>query len=323
MKIEKEKTEQRDDEFEQNKSESDNQKGNINQNNFNNEIKDSSQKNDLIDDDINIEMNNIQENIQSEQNPEDIKKEEIEDEFERSFQRFRKYGIKSLNYKRTLTSLFAILSVHLLIILFFIILFRSDSIKSYFDNKPIFSFILLLISLLVLLFTVIALDIVKDLRIKTPHKYIVLLILTLSMSFTWSLFDIRGSFSIAYFCAMLILFTSIALLISVKLSRVITSEYLGFFSVILAQFAGVILMVFILDITISIIEIIFCLFLTLIFGIYLDFKSQMIEKVFSTVYSKYDSIFVFLEIYVDILVIFKIIYDIFLRLFKKLISIIF
>ena len=322
MEIEKEKTEQRDDELELNKSERDSQKGNINQNNFNNQIKDNSQKNDLIDDDIIID-NNINEFSQSEQNPEDITKKEMEDEFERSFQRFLKVGMEYINCKRTLTSLFTILSVHLLIILFFIVLFRSDSIKSYFGNKQIFSFILQLISLLVLLFTVTALDIVKDLRIKTPHKYIVLLILTLSMSFTWSLFDLRGSFSIAYFCAMLILFTSIALLISVKLSRVISSGFLGFFSVILAQFAGVILMVFILNITISIIEIIFCLFLTLVFGIYLDFKNQMIEKVFATVYSEYDSIFVFLEIYVDIVTFFKIIYDIFLRLFKKLISIFF
>ena len=70
------------------------------------------------------------------------------------------------------------------------------------------------------------------------------------------------------------------------------------FAVLISQFGGFILMVFVLNI--STLEMVCCLVATLIFGIYLVYDTQVILKKYGEVYSIDDYIFASLQIYIDI-----------------------
>ena len=317
-----ENTMQKDDidsrDFAQNISENDNQenqKSNINEKSYNNQNKDkdkeNSKKNDLIDDDINIEMNNFQDNNQTEKNPENIKREKA---FENTMEFFDNF----FHYKTLMIEVYTILLIHLLIIVLFIFLVQRDLIKSFFDNRPIFSGFLHLISFLVLIYIIILLDKEEDLRIKTPEKYIMLLIITLFMSFTCGFYAVRISFPGAYFFFILLIIATITQLIIFKFSGLYINDYLSFFFMILSQIAGFIVMFFILDFSISILEIICYLFFTLMFGLYLIEKDQLDRKKIRISYSEHDFIYAFLEIYLDILLFFKIIVQLFLMLIERL-----
>lgn len=321
-----ENTTQKDDrdsrDFAQNISENDNQdnqKSNINeksyyQNKDEDKDKENSKKNDLIDDDINIEMNNIQDNNQTEQNPENIKREKSYDSFDKMMVFFDNFS----KYQNLMIKVYTMLLIHLLITVLFIFLFQRDLIKSFFDNRPIFSGFLHLISFLVLISVIILLDKEEDLRIKTPHKYIMLLIVTLFMSFTCVLYAVRISFPGAYFFFILLIIATITQLIFFKFSGLFPNDYLGCLSEILSQIAGFIVMFFILDFPISILEIICYLFLTLFFGIYLVLKDQLARKPLRISYSEHDFIYAFLQIYLDILLLFKVIVKLFLMLIERL-----
>ena len=116
-------------------------------------------------------------------------------------------------YKDFLVKVYGILSVQLFIILFFILLFQKDSIKSYFLFRPIFTWFLIIISAIGFLFTLFLLSNNDSLGKRIPYNYLTLLIITLFMSLDCGLFAVNCSFSVVLFCILLSVISSITITI--------------------------------------------------------------------------------------------------------------
>ena len=257
---------------------------NENENNF--------QNNNLINDDTNIEMNNIQNDTKYSQR---IKEDVSPEDSNRLKEQER---INYLIFKSFLGKVYGIISIQLLITLFFIFFSQRDLIKSYFLNHAGFNSFLNILSIVLFLGTLILLSIKEDLCKAVPYNYIALLIITLSLSFICSTIALNFSYQIVFLFILLTINSSIAITIYAFCTGADWSYYRGLGSVILSQFSGFILMIFILDITMF--EMVCCFFFTLILGIYLVYDTHIIMKKYGEVYSIDDYIFASLQIYLDI-----------------------
>lgn len=213
--------------------------------------------------------------------------------------------ISNTIYKSFLVKVYGILSVQLLITLFFIFLFQKDSIKSYFLQRPIFTFFLLLLSVIGFFSVLFLITANENLGRKVPQNYLILLIITLCMSFICGLFAISYSFQIVFFVVLLTIISSVVITMYAYSTDKDYSYIRALFAVLISQFGGFILMVFILNITT--LKMVCCLVATLIFGIYLVYDTQVILKKYGEVYSVDDYIFASLQIYIDIVRLFLII----------------
>ena len=213
--------------------------------------------------------------------------------------------ISNTIYKSFLVKVYGILSVQLLITLFFIFLFQKDSIKSYFLQRPIFTFFLLLLSVIGFFSVLFLITANENLGRKVPQNYLILLIITLCMSFICGLFAISYSFQIVFFVVLLTIISSVVITMYAYSTDKDYSYIRALFAVLISQFGGFILMVFILNI--STLKRVCCLVATLIFGIYLVYDTQVILKKYGEVYSVDDYIFASLQIYIDIVRLFLII----------------
>lgn len=208
-------------------------------------------------------------------------------------------------YKGFLVKVYGILSAQLLITLFFIFLFQKDSIKSYFLRRPIFTIFLILLSAICFFFVLFSISANENLGKKVPYNYFILLIITLCMSFICALFAINYSFPIVFFVVLLTIISSVVITMYAYSTDKDYSYIRALFAVLISQFGGFILMVFVLNI--STLEMVCCLVATLIFGIYLVYDTQVILKKYGEVYSIDDYIFASLQIYIDIARLFLII----------------
>ena len=208
-------------------------------------------------------------------------------------------------FKGFLVKVYGILSVQLLITLFFIFFFQRDSVKSYFSKHPVLSGFLNLLSLIGFIGILLLLSIKQDLGKRVPYNYIFLLLITLCMSFMCAFFAISYSYSIVLFCVILTVISSIAITVYAYSTNRDFSYIRGLFAVILSQFGGFIFMIFILDI--SMLEMVCCLVGTLLFGVYLVYDTQVIFKKYGEVYSIDDYIYASLQIYIDIANLFMVI----------------
>ena len=213
--------------------------------------------------------------------------------------------ISNTIYKSFLVKVYGILSVQLLITLFFIFLFQKDSIKSYFLQRPIFTFFLLLLAVIGFFCVLFLISANENLGRKVPQNYLILLIITLCMSFICGLFAISYSFQIVFFVVLLTIISSVVITMYAYSTDKDYSYIRALFAVLISQFGGFILMVFILNI--STLKMVCCLVATLIFGIYLVYDTQVILKKYGEVYSVDDYIFASLQIYIDIVRLFLII----------------
>ena len=271
-----------------------NQDYNYNENNF--------QNNNLINDDMNIEMNNLQNGNQYNQYPQGIKEDVLPEDSNRLQEQER---INYLIFKGFLGKVYGILSFQLLITLFFIFFFQRDSVKSFFLNNSGLTSFLNIISIVLFLGTLILLSVKEDLGKTVPNNYIALLIITLSMSFMCSTFALSYSYPIVFLSVLLTINSSIAITIYAFCTGTDWNYYRSLGSVIVSQFAGFILMSFILDITM--LEMVCCFFFTLLFGVYLVYDTQVILKKYGEVFSIDDYIFASLQIYLDIARLFMVI----------------
>ena len=208
-------------------------------------------------------------------------------------------------YKSFLVKVYGILSVQLLITLFFIFLFQKDSIKSYFLKRPIFTFFLTLLSAIGFFGVLFLISANENLGRKVPQNYLILLIITLCMSFMCGLFAINYSFPIVFFVVLLTIISSVVITMYAYSTDKDFSYIRALFAVLISQFGGFILMAFILNITT--LKMVCCLVATLIFGIYLVYGTQVILKKYGEVYSIDDYIFASLQIYIDIVRLFLVI----------------
>ena len=129
-----------------------------------------------------------------------------------------------------------------------------------------------------------------------PNNYIALLVITLITS------SICSIVALIYHYQFLFLFISLILISSTVISIV---AYFGgvytwwtFIPIIPSQLLVLILMYYILDI--SKIEMVFCIIVTIIYGIYLDCKISLLSEIFDTIYTADDYIIVVFEFYEDI-----------------------
>ena len=213
--------------------------------------------------------------------------------------------ISNTIYKSFLVKVYGILSVQLLITLFFIFLFQKDSIKSYFLQRPIFTFFLLLLAVIGFFCVLFLISANENLGRKVPQNYLILLIITLCMSFICGLFAISYSFQIVFFVVLLTIISSVVITMYAYSTDKDFSYIRALFAVLISQFGGFILMAFILNLTT--LKMVCCLVATLIFGVYLVYDTQVILKKYGEVYSVDDYIFASLQIYIDIVRLFLII----------------
>jgi FtsH-binding integral membrane protein len=285
---------QDDDNFDLEKSPQDNHK---NKYNFN--ISNGNKQNYPDDNLINNEMDFNKDNYQY---PQANKEEMSQNDSQAIAEQER---ISNTIYKSFLVKVYGILSVQLLITLFFIFLFQKDSIKSYFLQRPIFTFFLLLLSVIGFFSVLFLITANENLGRKVPQNYLILLIITLCMSFICGLFAISYSFQIVFFVVLLTIISSVVITMYAYSTDKDYSYIRALFAVLISQFGGFILMVFILNITT--LKMVCCLVSTLIFGIYLVYDTQVILKKYGEVYSVDDYIFASLQIYIDIVRLFLII----------------
>lgn len=285
---------QDDDNFDLEKSPQDNHK---NKYNFN--ISNGNKQNYPDDNLINNEMDFNRDNYQY---PQENKEEMSQNDSQAIAEQER---ISNTIYKSFLVKVYGILSVQLLITLFFIFLFQKDSIKSYFLQRPIFTFFLLLLAVIGFFCVLFLISANENLGRKVPQNYLILLIITLCMSFICGLFAISYSFQIVFFVVLLTIISSVVITMYAYSTDKDFSYIRALFAVLISQFGGFILMVFILNITT--LKMVCCLVATLIFGIYLVYDTQVILKKYGEVYSVDDYIFASLQIYIDIVRLFLII----------------
>ena len=271
----------------------DEQKYNPNDQNYDfNENENNFQNNNLINNDTNIEMNDIQNhNTYSQRVKEDVSPED-------SNRLKEQERINYLIFKGFLGKVYGIISIQLLITLIFIFFSQRDSIKSYFLNHEGFTTFMNIISIILFFGTLILVSIKEDLCKAAPYNYIALLILTLSLSFMCSTIALNFSYQIMFLCILLTINSTIAITIYSFCTGADWNYYRGLGSVILSQFSGFILMVFILDITMF--EMVCCFFFTLLLGVYLVYDTHLILKKYGEDYSINDYIFASLQIYLDI-----------------------
>ena len=272
-------------EYEMEKFPEDNQK--YKYNNYN-QGQDNIQNNNLIYDDMDLEVNRAQ-------YPEGIKEENSQNASRRIEEEER---INLQIFKGFLVKVYGILSVQLIITLFFIFLFQKDSIKEYFSENSGMAVFLNLISAVVFFITLIMISTNPNLGKKVPNNYISLLVITICMSLMCALFAINYSFQIVLFCVILTIISSVTITIYAYSSNTDWRYTRGLVAVILSQCAGFILMVFILNITF--LEMVCCFFFTLLFGVYLVYDTQEIMRKYGEVYSIDDYIYASLQIYLDI-----------------------
>ena len=285
---------QDDDNFDLEKSPQDNHK---NKYNFN--ISNGNKQNYPDDNLINNEMDFNRDKYQY---PQENKEEMSQNDSQAIAEQER---ISNTIYKSFLVKVYGILSVQLLITLFFIFLFQKDSIKSYFLQRPIFTFFLLLLAVIGFFCVLFLISANENLGRKVPQNYLILLIITLCMSFICGLFAISYSFQIVFFVVLLTIISSVVITMYAYSTDKDYSYIRALFAVLISQFGGFILMVFILNITT--LKMVCCLVATLIFGIYLVYDTQVILKKYGEVYSVDDYIFASLQIYIDIVRLFLII----------------
>ena len=271
----------------------DEQKYNPNDQNYDfNENENNFQNNNLINNDTNIEMNDIQNhNTYSQRVKEDVSPED-------SNRLKEQERINYLIFKGFLGKVYGIISIQLLISLIFIFFFQRDSIKSYFLKHEGFTTFMNIISIILFFGTLILVSIKEDLCKVAPYNYIALLIITLSLSFMCSTIALNFSYQIIFLCILLTINSTIAITIYAFCTGADWNYFRGLGSVILSQFSGFILMVFILDITMF--EMVCCFFFTLFLGVYLVYDTHLILKKYGEVYSINDYIFASLQIYLDI-----------------------
>lgn len=289
---------QDDDNFDLEKSPQDNLKNkykfNINNSNSNRE---NLPNDNLINKDMDVEFNN-----DNYQYPQENKEENSQNDSQALAEHER---ISNKIYKDFLVKVYGILSVQLLITLFFIFLFQKDSIKSYFLQRPIFTIFLILLSIIGFFGILFLISVNENLGKKVPYNYLILLTITLCMSFICGLFAINYSFSIIFFVVLLTVISSVVITMYAYSTDRDFSYIRVLFAVLISQFGGFILMVFVLNITT--LEMVCCLVATLIFGIYLVYDTQIILKKYGEVYSTDDYIFASLQLYIDIVRLFLII----------------
>ena len=247
--------------------------------------------------DMNLELNR-----NHYQYPEGMKDENSINESQRIEEQQK---ITNTIFKGFLVKVYGILSVQLIITLFFIFFFQRDSVKSYFSKNPGLSGFLNIISLIGFVGILLLLSIKQDLGKIVPYNYIFLLLITLCMSFMCAFFSISYSYSIVLFCVILTVISSIAITAYAYSTNRDFSYIRVLFAVILSQFGGFIFMIFILDI--SMLEMVCCLVGTLLFGVYLVYDTQVIFKKYGEVYSIDDYIYASLQIYIDIANLFMVI----------------
>ena len=238
-----------------------------NQNNNYNINEDSFQNNNnLINDDMNLEMNNNQK-----QYPQGLNEEVSPGDNQRIQEEER---INFLIFKGFLAKVYGILSFQLLITLFFILYFQKDSVKQFFIQNTGLSTFLNFVSIFGFIGVLILLSVKEDLGKRVPYNYLALLAITLCMSFMCAFMAISYSFSIVIFCVLLTIISSISITIYAFFTGTDWSYYTGICSVVISQFGGFIFMIFILDIPMM--EMVCCLFFTLLFGVYLVYDTQVI-----------------------------------------------
>lgn len=274
----------------------DNQRYKQNINNIFNENQENFPNDNLINKDINLELNNHY------QYPEGLKDNNSQNESQRIEEQER---ISNTIFKGFLVKVYGILSVQLLITLFFIFLFQKNSYKSYFLAHPGFTVFLSLISVIAFFGSLIILSTKQDLGKRVPYNYLFLLLITLCMSFMCAFFSLSYSFSIVLFCVILTIISSLAITMYAYSTDKDFSYIKGLTAVIISQLGGFIFMVFMLKITF--LEMVCCLVATLLFGIYLVYDTQVILRKYEEVYSIDDYIFASLQIYLDIARLFLII----------------
>ena len=268
----------------------DNKKFNFNNDyNYNQNDENITNNNNLINEDTNLEINN------NYQYPQGIKEEVLPEDNQRIQEEER---INLLIFKGFLVKVYGILSIQLLITLFFIFFFQKESIKSFFVNNPVFSGFLNFVSIIAFIGVLILLSVKEDISKRVPYNYLALIVITLCMSFMCALLAINYSYPIVFLCVLLTINSSVGITIYAFFTGTDWSYYRGMCSVLLSQLAGFIFMVFILDITM--LEMVCCLVFTLIFGIYLVYDTQVILRKYGEVYSIDDYIFASLQIYLDI-----------------------
>ena len=287
---------QDDDNFEFEKSPQDNQKNRYNIN-ISNQNQQNFPNDNLINKDMDLEFNR-----NNYEYPQANKEELSQNESQIIAEQER---ISNSIYKGFLVKVYGILSAQLLITLFFIFLFQKDSIKSYFLRRPIFTIFLILLSAICFFFALFSISANENLGKKVPYNYFILLIITLCMSFICGLFAINYSFPIVFFVVLLTIISSVVITMYAYSTDKDYSYIRALFAVLISQFGGFILMVFVLNI--STLEMVCCLVATLIFGIYLVYDTQVILKKYGKVYSIDDYIFASLQIYIDIARLFLII----------------
>ena len=285
-----------DDNFEFEKSPQDNHKNKYNIN-ISNENRPNFQNDNLINKNMDLDFNSGNYHY-----PQANKEELSQNESQVLAEQER---ISNTIYKSFLVKVYGILSVQLLITLFFIFLFQKDSIKSYFLKRPIFTIFLILLSAIGFFGVLSLISANENLGKKVPQNYLILLIITLCMSFMSGLFAINYSFPIVFFVVLLTIISSVVITMYAYSTDKDFSYIRALFAVLISQFGGFILMVFVLNITT--LEMVCCLMATLIFGIYLVYDTQVILKKYGEVYSIDDYIFASLQIYIDIVRLFLII----------------
>lgn len=289
---------QEDDNFDFDKSPQDNHKNkyNFNINNIN-PNQENFPNNNLINKDMDLDFNR-----NNYQYPQANKEENSQNDSQVLADNKR---ISDTIYKGFLVKVYGILSAQLLVTLFFIFLFQKDSIKSYFLQRPIFAGFLTLLSVICFLGVLFLLSANENLGKRVPYNYLTLLVITLCLSFICGLFAINYSFSIVFFVVLLTIISSVVITMYAYSTDKDFSYIRVLFAVIISQFGGFILMVFVLNITT--LKMVCCLVATLIFGIYLVYDTQVILKKYGEVYSTDDYIFAALQIYLDIIRLFIII----------------
>lgn len=275
----------RDNDFE--KSPQDNLKFQNNNNYIGNEGN-YANNNNLINEDNDLEYNRNE-------YPDGMKEEVSQNDSQRLEEQER---TSNLLFKGFIVKVYGILSVQLFITLFLILLFQTNSIKSYFLSRPGFTGFLILVSIIGYFFTLFLLSANENLGKKVPYNYLLLFTVTLFMSLMCALIAVSYSFSVVLFCILLTIISSITITIYAYSTDRDFSYIKVLCAVLISQFGGFIFTVFMLDITM--LEKV-CLFVaTLLFGVYLVYDTQVILKKYGEVYSIDDYIFASLQIYIDI-----------------------
>ena len=142
-----------------------------------------------------------------------------------------------------------------------------------------------------------------------PNNYIALLVITLIISSLCSIATLKYLYQFLFLFISLILISSTVISITAYFGGVYT--WWTFIPIIPSQLLVLVLMYFILDI--SKIEMVFCIIITIFYGLYLDCKISLLSEIFDTIYTADDYIIVVFEFYEDILIFIKIINDLTLR----------